>query len=80
MKELVDKILDLDAKHELRIRQVKVTTIVSTTPPIVSADTGRGNIVAKILCMDHVKPVVGIGLWVLDMGSGRWLGLGTQSG
>jgi hypothetical protein len=63
---------------QLRSRQGKVVSI-QTGPPRTITVTVSGQNIAGVRVMDHVDPTVNEGVWLLDMGNGRWLCYGTNS-
>jgi hypothetical protein len=78
MKELAEIITDAVVDREARIRQGKVVSIQAGPPRTLTVDINGTNYTA-IRIMDHVSPVVGEGVWILDMGIGRWLAFGSNT-
>lgn len=78
MKSLTELVTDAVSDREARIRQGKVISVTAGPPRTLTVDIS-GVSYPSIRCMDHVVPVVGEGVWMLDMGIGRWLCFGTSS-
>lgn len=78
MKDLADIISENKKAREARVRQGKVTSIQAGPPRTLTVNIG-GTDYAGIRCMDHVNPTVAEGVWILDMGIGRWIAFGNSS-
>jgi len=66
------------AKRETNIRQAKVLSVQTGPPRSVTVDLA-GKTFVGIRLLDSVTPVVNQGLWLADIGMGRWLGIGTSN-
>lgn len=78
MKDIAEIIQEAVSARETRTRQGKVVSIQAGPPRTVTVDIS-GTSYPGIRTMDNVEPVVGEGVWILDMGIGRWLISGTNS-
>lgn len=77
--DLVDLVTAAVVDRETRVRQGKVVSIQSGPPRSLTVNIS-GTSYSGIRIMDHVSPRVDEGIWMLDMGIGRWLAFGTNSG
>lgn len=69
---------DLQDKREAIVRQGKVTA-VAAGPPRSATVLVAGATLAGVRCMDHVDLVVNEGVYILDLGPGRWIIIGSNS-
>lgn len=69
---------DLQDKREAIVRQGKVTA-VAAGPPRSATVLVAGASLAGVRCMDHVDLVVNEGVYILDLGPGRWIIIGSNS-
>ena len=78
MTDLSNIILENKQERETRMRQGKVVSIQAGPPRTLTVDISGVNY-PGIKVMDHVNPTVGEGIWIMDMGIGRWLCFGTST-
>lgn len=77
MSDLSGLLIDLDTKRDSRLRQGKVLSIQTGPPRTLTVDIS-GSSYTGIFAMDHVWPIIGQGVWLVDIGVGRWLAIGTS--
>lgn len=78
MKSVGDLLLEERNKRETVFRQGKVVSI-QTGPPRSCTVLIDGTNYPAVRMADHVDPVVNEGVWIADMGQGRWLIIATNS-
>ena len=76
-RKLVKKIIE--AKNSTDFRMGTITATDPGPPRTVTVDMG-GVSVPSVSILDSVDPVIGVGIWIVDMGQGRLLGIGTIAG
>lgn len=76
-KELSKKLIEIDGDRGLGVTQAKVVS-VQTGPPRTVTVTIDGTNYSGIVLLDHVDPIVDQSVWILRIGSGRWIVIGAH--
>jgi hypothetical protein len=63
--------------REAVMRYALVTAVQAGPPRTATVNLG-GTVYTGVLLATHVTAVVNGGLWIADMGMGRWLGIATM--
>ena len=78
MSDIAAQIAEALNSRETRSRQGKVLSVQPGPPRTLTVDIG-GTAYLGIRSIDSVTPIVGEGVWMLDIGMGRWLAVGTTT-
>lgn len=78
MGNISEMLIKEEQRREVLLRQGKVISIQTGPPRTCTVLVGATNFVG-ITVADHVDPTVNEGVWIADMGRGRWIIIATNS-